>query len=167
MHYIGRMELPLFAIAMLAMPASAQERPNAALPETAACPDVIANVATCYTAKHETGAYLFAVMPKNWNGNLVVFAHGGPYVVPPNEATEKNNLGRNPAAVRLGFAWVASTYRMEGYGVAMATADVDIARKFFAERIATPRRTILHGASYGGLVGAKLIDTYANSGATP
>jgi hypothetical protein len=53
---------------------------------------------------------------------------------------------------------VASTYRREGYGVQMAVEDTEHARQFFVERIRQPRRTILHGASYGGLVGAKLIE---------
>ena len=43
----------------------------------------------------------------------------------------------------------------------MAAEDSDIARKFFIARIATPKRTILHGSSYGGVIGAKLIETYA------
>ena len=54
----------------------AQDAVRAGLPDTAPCPESIAAIATCYTAKHETGAYLFAAMPKSWNGNLVVFAHG-------------------------------------------------------------------------------------------
>jgi pimeloyl-ACP methyl ester carboxylesterase len=61
----------------------------------------------------------------------------------------------------MGFAWIASTYRKEGYGAQMAAADTDDARKFFIERIGNPKRTILHGASYGGLVGARLIETHA------
>jgi hypothetical protein len=45
----------------------------------------------------------------------------------------------------------------------MAAEDSDQARRLFVERIAKPRRTIYHGASYGGLVGAKLIDAYAKN----
>ena len=41
----------------------------------------------------------------------------------------------------------------------MAGQDSDTARRFFAERIAKPRHTYLHGASYGGLVGAKLVES--------
>jgi hypothetical protein len=40
----------------------------------------------------------------------------------------------------------------------MAVEDTEHARQFFVERIRQPRRTILHGASYGGLVGAKLVE---------
>jgi hypothetical protein len=93
-------------------------------------------------------------MPKTWNGDLVVFAHGGPSVVPPTANGSKADLTKYAIAVKRGFGWVASSYRREGYGVGMAGQDSDNARRFFVERIAKPRHTYLHGASYGGLVGA-------------
>jgi hypothetical protein len=45
----------------------------------------------------------------------------------------------------------------------MAAADTEDARKFFIARIAKPKRTLLHGASYGGLVAAKLVEKYAQN----
>jgi hypothetical protein len=135
----------------------------AGLPDTTPCPESIAAIATCHAAKHETGAYLLAAMPKNWNGDLIVFAHGGPDVAPPTAARSVPDLTKYAAEVKRGFAWVASTYRRAGYGVRMAAEDSDNARKFFSARIAKPERTILHGASYGGLVGAKLIEIYAKN----
>ena len=147
----------------LALAASVEAQEKAATPPPAtACPEAVAAIATCYTAKLETGAYLLAAMPKTWNGNLIVFAHGGPSVVPPAANDSEDDLAKYAIGVRMGFAWVASTYRKEGYGVQMAGADTDDARKFFVDRIGKPKRTILHGASYGGLVGAKLIETSAN-----
>ena len=151
----------LLAVALSASPATAQDKP--ALPDVNACPLVIAEIATCYTARHATGAYLLAAMPKNWNGHLVVFAHGGPAVVPPTATYSQADLAKYSIAVKLGYAWVASTYRREGYGVQMAAADVEDARRFFIERIAKPRHTIFHGASWGGLVGAKLLETDART----
>jgi len=162
MRYAGTFGVALFAIAA-AGAAVAQDAPKAALPDATACPEAIASIATCFTVKHETGAYITAALPKNWNRNLIVFAHGGPSLVPPTANSSKSDLDKYSYAVRRGFAWVASTYRREGYGVAMAAADSDNARKFFIARIGTPQRTILHGASYGGLVGAKLIETYAKN----
>ena len=66
----------LLAIMIGAAPAPAQTAPPA-LPETTACPEAVANLATCYGIKHESGAYLLAAMPKTWNGDLVVFSLGG------------------------------------------------------------------------------------------
>jgi hypothetical protein len=141
--------------------ALAQDAREAALPDTTACPDAVAAIATCYSAKDENGGFITAAMPKNWNGDLIVFAHGGPSLVPPTPNGSKSDLERNAFEVQRGFAWVASSYRRAGYGIAMAAADTDNARRFFIAHFGKPRRTIMHGTSYGGLVGAKLIETYA------
>ena len=86
-------------------------------------------IATCYSAKLDTGAYVTAAMPKTWNGNLIVFAHGGPSLLPPTPNGSKSDLNKYAYAVQRGFGWVASSYRRAGYGVAMAAADSDDARK--------------------------------------
>ena len=161
MRFLEPLHLALCALVVVYTPAIAQNGND--LPATTACPADLADLATCYTAKHESGASLLAAMPKNWNGNLVVFAHGGPYLVPPTAITSQGDLSKYSFAVKLGYGWVASSYRREGYGVRMAAEDTEDARAFFAERIAKPRRTILHGASWGGLVGSKLIDLYAKN----
>src|ERR1700704_5004282 len=109
--------LVTFTIAALmgAVAGYSEESAKVALPDTTKCPDVIAEVATCYTAKHASGAFLLAALPKNWNGNLVVFAHGGPDVAPPTAIRSQADLTKYSYAVKLGYAWVASTYRREGY----------------------------------------------------
>lgn len=163
MRIAGLTGLGLLAFIVAGVPVIGQEGSKAALPDVAVCPAVIADLATCYSSKHESGAYLTAAMPKNWNGNLVVFAHGGPAIVPPTAAYSQTDLAKYSIAVKLGYAWIATTYRREGYGVRMAAEDLEHARKFFVERISKPRRTILHGASWGGLVGAKLVETYAKN----
>ena len=149
----------VLALALMSASSAAQEK-AANLPPHVACPDAVAAVATCYGAKLETGAYLLAAMPNSWNGNLIVFAHGGPSVAAPAEDDSKDDLAKYSIGVKMGFAWIASTYRKEGYGVQMAADDTDDARKFFIDRIGKPKRTILHGASYGGLVGSKLIEKH-------
>ena len=143
-------------VSIIGSPALAQG--SAPVSDTTECPKEIAAIATCYSAKHPSGAYLLAAIPNSWNGHLVVFAHGGPAIVPPTADSSKSDLAKYSIAVERGFGWVASSYRREGYGVQMAVEDTEHARQFFVERIRQPRRTILHGASYGGLVGAKLIE---------
>ena len=68
MRYYGPAGLGLLTVAVTTCSASAQEK--SALPAATACPAAIAEIATCYSAKHDSGAYLLAAMPKNWNGNL-------------------------------------------------------------------------------------------------
>jgi len=161
MRYFGPAGLSLLTVAMTALPASAQDK--AALPPATECPAAVAEIATCYSAKHESGAYLLAAMPKTWNGNLIVFAHGGPAVVPPTAKSSQSDLEKYAYAVKGGYAWIASSYRREGFGVKFAAEDSDHARKFFIDRIAKPKRTVFHGASYGGMVGAKLVEIYAKT----
>jgi GNAT superfamily N-acetyltransferase len=163
MRSLQSVGLALLAFAASGAPGSAEDFAKAALPDTVACPQAIADITTCYAARHSTASYLLAAMPKDWNGKLIVFAHGGPYLEPPKEAQAQLDLAKYSIAVKLGFAWVASSYRREGYGVRMAAEDTDLARRFFFERIGRPTRTILHGASYGGLVGARLLETYAKN----
>jgi len=133
------------------------------LPDTVTCPEAIAEFATCYSAKLDTGAYLLAAMPKTWNGNLIVFAHGGPGPIPPSATYSRGSLGRYGVEVKLGYAWIASTYRYLGYGVQQSADDTDQARQYFVDRFGKPKRTIVHGASYGGLVGAMLIERYGRN----
>jgi pimeloyl-ACP methyl ester carboxylesterase len=156
-------EFSLIAGLLLSSAVFAQDTPKPAAPGTTACPETLAAIATCYSAKLESGAYVLAAMPKRWNGNLVVFAHGGPSLEPPKADSSKGDLAKYSVEVERGFGWVASSFRREGYGVQMAGADTEDARRFFSERIAKPRRVILHGASYGGLVAAKLLETHAKN----
>ena len=100
------------AVAVSIVPAHAQPAPS-----TIACPKDVADIATCYTAKLESGAYLLAAMPKSWNGNLIVFAHGGPGPIAPRATYSMGSLARYAIEVQRGFAWIASTYRYLGYGV--------------------------------------------------
>src|SRR5882757_8371060 len=115
----GLVAFMIGAAPVLAQPAAG------ALPETTACPEAIASLATCYGITHESGAYILAAMPKTWNGDLVVFAHGGPSLLPPNPNGSKIDLTKYSIAVKRGFGWVASSYRREGYGVQMAAQDTD------------------------------------------
>lgn len=161
MRLMTTAELGLLLVAALHGSALAQE-PRKTVPSVA-CPEAIAAIAECFSDRLATGAYVLAAMPKRWNGNLIVFAHGGPALVPPTAAYSLSDLAKYSVEVKQGYAWVASSYRREGYGVKMAAADTDQARQLFIERIGKPQRTILHGASYGGLVAARLIESFAKN----
>src|SRR5215467_11996354 len=143
--------------------AAAFEPALAQPPDTVTCPEAIAPIATCYTTKLDTGAYLLAAVPRNWNGNLIVFAHGGPSPIEPSASYGMGSLRRYGLEVRLGNAWIASTYRYLGFGVQQSADDTDQARQYFIERFGKPKRIIIHGASYGGLVGAMLIERYGKN----
>ena len=153
--------LSLTCAALTAASGAALAQP-ASPPGAVACPETIAAIATCYSAKLDSGAYVLAAMPKNWNGNLIVFAHGGPGPIAPSARYSMGSLGRYGVEIKRGYAWIASTYRYLGFGVQQSADDTDQARAYFVDHLGKPKRTIIHGASYGGLVGAMLIERYKN-----
>ena len=139
--------------------ASAQAEAPATTP--IACPDSVGAAATCLSGQDPNGAWYVIAMPADWNRGLIVHAHGGPRLSPPEAADPLDDLDRYAVMVRQGYAWVGSTYRRGGYGVRMAAEDVDNSRKIFRDRFGRPERTILHGQSWGGNVAAKASELYA------
>jgi hypothetical protein len=70
------------------------------------------------------------------------------------------DLQRFSVTVAEGFAWAGSNYRREGYGVRSAAEDSDNLRKLFWNTFGRPKRTVLHGQSWGGNVAAKTAELY-------
>ncbi|MCE3002175.1 MAG: hypothetical protein LW860_05660 [Xanthomonadaceae bacterium] len=122
------------------------------------CPPSVAAIAACHLVRDDNGAWVLAAIPKRWNQALVVHAHGGPRLSPPDAKDGLEDLDRHAAMVREGYAWVGSTYRRGGYGVRVAASDVENSRRLFVSAFGPPRRTLLHGQSWGGNVAAKLAE---------
>jgi alpha-beta hydrolase superfamily lysophospholipase len=88
-------------------------------------------------------------------------AHGGPELGPPQLKRSEEDLKRWAVTVKAGYAWAGSTYRRGGYGVTMAAEDTERLRRIFVANFGQPRRTLLHGQSYGGGVASKAAEMYA------
>lgn len=140
-------------------------------PVAAACPAEVAAVARCLSGKDAAGAYYFIAMPTTWNGNLVLHAHGGPELAAPTSPDRSaEDLVRWAVMVKAGYAWAGSAFRLGGVEVRSAAADTERLRRLFRQHVAQPRRTILHGQSWGAGVAAKAAETYTattNGGAAP
>lgn len=130
-------------------------------PTEAVCPDFLPQQAHCWSGRAAKGGYYWIAVPENWNGSLIVHAHGGPRTGEPKAEDPLEDLERFSMTVKEGFAWAGSTYRRGGYGVRMAAEDTDDLRQIFWDAFGRPRRTILHGQSWGGNVAAKAAELYA------
>ena len=108
---------------------------------------------TDYTGTLDGTAYKIRV-PANWNGTLLVFAHGTqlgaptPVVAPPNVEAQLLTVGY--ALAGSGFTnsykdGVQRTHQLTG---------------FFREAFSNPQRIIIWGNSLGGAITAKLIEKY-------
>ncbi|MCJ0762603.1 hypothetical protein MMF98_05195 [Variovorax sp. CYS-02] len=130
-------------------------------PQAAACPKELPAATACYTGQDGEGAFYWIAVPQAWNQVLVMHAHGGPELGAPTLARSEEDLKRWAVTVKAGYAWAGSTYRRGGYGVTMAAEDTERLRRIFVQRFGTPRRTLLHGQSYGGGVASKAAELYA------
>ncbi|MCP5145911.1 MAG: alpha/beta hydrolase [Gammaproteobacteria bacterium] len=112
------------------------------------------------------GAAWKAEMPANWNGTLLLFAHGyNRELSPPQTA---------PADARAlllahGYALAASAYPAAGWAVAEAVPSQLAALDAFSARFGKPQRVIAWGSSMGGLVTSALAELHGDriDGALP
>lgn len=139
--------------------------PNQAAPQPHNCPSGVPADARCFTAEDPLGGFYWVAIPSGWNkdsGVLVVHSHGGPADTGPAKFERgEEDLKRWSITVRAGYAWVAHTYRRGGFGVTMAAEDTERSRRFFVQYFGQPRRTLLHGQSYGGGVASKAAELFA------
>lgn len=89
-------------------------------------------------------------IPADWNGELVVNAHG--YAVAGSPARPMEVPGGMQALLDRGFAVAASDYSDQGWAIAEAVADTERLREYFVARHGAPARAWLVGWSMGGLV---------------
>lgn len=109
------------------------------------------------------GAHYLLAIPEQWSGVLVVHAHGGPPLGDPRASRSDDDVRRWSVMLRQGHAWAASVYRDSGFAVLSAVHDTERVRRIFTQHVATPRRTVLHGQSWGALVAARAAALYPRS----
>jgi pimeloyl-ACP methyl ester carboxylesterase len=98
-------------------------------------------------------------IPDDWNGDLVLWAHGfrgfGTEVTvtsPPRALRE--------AIITSGAAWAASSYSENGYVPGIGVDDTLALKGFFEEEYGTARRVYIAGQSMGGNVVALALEYY-------
>lgn len=108
---------------------------------------------------HNGAGYRIEV-PVNWNGSLVMWAHG--FRGDGLELTVDNH----PLRVFLianGFAWAASSYSRNSYDPAQGAKDTHALTQFFNGKVERPSRTYITGASMGGHITGIVAEQWPNS----
>lgn len=126
-----------------------------AAPHTTACPAAVGAQVQCWSGRDSAGAYYLIAMPQPWNGDLVLHAHGGPALGAPRLERSVEDLERWAIMVKAGYAWAGSTFRQGGVEVRAAAEDTERLRQIVLQHVAQPRRTVLHGQSWGASVAAR------------
>lgn len=137
--------------------------PVEAAPVAVGCPSGVPERARCLRGQDSAGAHYLIVVPANWSGVLVVHAHGGPALGEPKAERADEDIKRWGITVREGHAWAGSVFRQGGFAVTAAAEDSERLRRIFNDHVAKPRRTLLHGQSWGGMVATRAAELYPKS----
>jgi hypothetical protein len=118
-----------------------------------------------YWGVHNNAGYRVEV-PHNWNGVLVMWAHG--YRGEGLELTVDNHPLRQ-FLVANGYAWAASSYSRNAYDPSTGAKDTHALTQLFNGLVGKPRVTYITGASMGGHVTGIVAEQWPRSyqGAMP
>jgi hypothetical protein len=111
----------------------------------------------CSVGRPEEAEVLVCV-PPNWNGSLVVFAHGyvahtgGPPVIPWDQLDLPDGTSLPGIVTGLGFAFATTSYSEDGLAIVPGVQDVEDLVKSFTDSHPETDHVYLTGASEGGLV---------------
>jgi len=121
-----------------------------------------------YDGIHGEAAYRIEV-PKDWNGMLVMYAHG---YAGEGEALTVSNPSIRRWLIENGYAWAASSYSANYYDVRAGVEDTNKLANQFVDLVAAGGRTVaaptkiyITGHSMGGHVAAAAVEeeTYATA----
>jgi hypothetical protein len=149
----------------------AAQTPPAYFVDEAKLPFVALPGARALWGVHNGAGYRIEV-PDNWNGKLVMWAHG--YRGDP--ATDVRALELTvddhplrPLLVAQGYAWAASSYSRNAYDPAQGAKDTHALTQLFNGLVGHPSRVYITGASMGGHVTGLVAEQWPNTyaGAMP
>lgn len=121
--------------------------------------------ATAYWGVHARAGYRIEV-PDNWNGDLLVWAHG--FRGTGLELTVDNPPFRD-LLIAQGYAWAASSYDRNDYDITSGVQSSHALLKKFNGVVSKPDKVYLSGVSMGGHVTGVAIEQYPKTfdGALP
>jgi pimeloyl-ACP methyl ester carboxylesterase len=160
-----RTRLALLGSSILALAgcASPPAAPPEAPPQAQACPEGVPAGARCLRGQDSASSHYLIVMPEKWSGVLIVHAHGGPSLGTPTAKRNDEDIKRWAITVSEGHAWAGSVFRQGGFAVTTAAEDTERVRRIFVDHVAKPRRTLLHGQSWGGMVATRAAEMFPKS----
>lgn len=151
------------AVLGLAACQSAPPRPGGRELTTFDCPQSVPEGTRCLSGTDGHGSHFVIAMPREWSGVLVLHSHGGPVLGTPRLERSIEDLQRWAVMLKAGHAWAGSTFRQGGVAVRAAAEDTERLREIFVRQVAVPRRTVLHGQSWGASVAAMGAEMFPRS----
>ncbi len=115
---------------------------------------------TIFEGTLPSGALYKIWMPDDWNGELVVFAHGyvavtEPVAIPESQLTLSDGTYIPDMVADMGYAFATTSYRENGMAVQEGIVDLVELVYRFKDLFPEPEHTYLVGGSEGGLITIK------------
>ena len=113
---------------------------------------------------HKGAVYRYEV-PIEWNGDLVMYAHGYRGCFTEEGGLEPLTVDNPPLRDHLlarGYAWAASSYSKNCYDVKDGVESTNRLARLFAAQVEAPNRTFITGFSMGGHVTGAAIEMFPN-----
>ena len=157
----------LFVFLLSAAPSVTADQPPQYFVDEAKLPfDALSGQTTTRLWGVHGGAGYRIEVPQNWNGELVLYAHG--FRGAGLELTVSNHPIRR-YLIDHGYAWAASSYATNGYDVTQGVKDTHDLGTLFNGLVANPSRVYFTGTSMGGHITGVAIEQYPNAydGAMP
>lgn len=118
---------------------------------------------SCVDGHHSIAARYEACVPDDWNGDLVVWAHGyqsrwhEPEPLVHDDELAKG-LPVSEVAMGLGYGWATTSYSSSGFAAAEAVDDLEDVVRVFEEAFGRAGRVYVAGGSEGGLAGTLALE---------
>ena len=165
--FLGVISLTLVALSAISATGAVAVKPPGYFVDETKLPFVsLAGTTTTRYWGVQGGAGYRIEVPTNWNGELVLYAHG--YRGNGLELSVSNPSIRAYLLAH-GYAWAASSYATNGYDVSQGVKDTHDLGTLFNGKVGHPARTYLMGHSMGGHITGVAIEQYPNAyvGALP
>lgn len=121
----------------------------------------------CFDGEQASGAVYRICMPSDeeWNGDLVLFAHGyvspdEPIAIPEDQLVLPDGTSIPEMITGIGYAFATTSYSKNGLAVKEGIADLRDVVHIFEREYGEPGYVYLTGASEGGLITALSVERY-------
>ncbi len=108
------------------------------------------------------GAKFMIAVPKNWNNNLLMLAHG--YIPPGVPLTADFPIEKSFYQHLLSKGWMIaySSFRRSGVIIKDAVEDMNLLRRHIIAEFREPEKIIVLGTSMGAAIGTLIAETHPN-----
>lgn len=157
---LGIASIAVLCTSLLATACNDSASATVTSPERTALHEVSALETESRTGEIGPGAQYALYRPANWNGRLILYAHG--YVDPAAPValpSTANVTGLRDALLARGYGFAYSSYSENGFDVKDGAQRTRQLRGLFADAFGTPIHTYITGQSLGGAVALMLAET--------